>query len=331
MGTKYDWITELKAELDKLDESQPDYEQVALLKKLDKMWDVSVPPMIKEMTSDNSQYYIAKMKNEITYAIRDYLAEYICQDSILSKCMSVSAAGITNGRKRIYLDVEREVQSVLKPYKLRKLIEEIDYRSIMTELTGTDRINDLWATKSLYQAFQKGWQFHPDWVERYCVDIIHSLSLISVELKKRVDEFIVFGSKSITLEQIAPCGLICSVCEHAIYDDPPCPGCRGEGEGKIEFCKSVCRIPKCEKRLKHDWSFCDKCPDYPCEEITEKQVRYTTKYLLMENPMGLLGKFKSEGTVKTLKNLEEEWICPECGEFICVHTGTCKNNCKRTK
>lgn len=328
MRNRYDWINGFIEELKKLNEADADYVQVALLKKLDKTWSNNADPLIKEMTYEDPFYYIVRMKNEITEALYEYLKEYIDCDYYLSRCMYISITGISNGRKRVYMDIVDEMRSSIKTCGLSKAVHAIDYKGIIAELTGMDFVEDLWATVSIYQAFKNGIAGNQDWQERYCTDILNSLKQIRQQAEAKKDLFYQFDTKHIDLEQIAPCGLICSVCEHAIYDDPPCPGCRGEGDGKIEFCKSVCRIPKCEKRLKNDWAFCNECPDYPCEEVAEKQVRYTSKYPLLENPMALQDKLRSNGITKTLKELKAEWICPKCGEYICVHTGTCKNHCK---
>ena len=74
-----------------------------------------------------------------------------------------------------------------------------------------------------------------------------------------------------TSEMIAPCGLDCSLCGFAHAKEKPCLGCNAPGDTKPAFCASWCRIVPCEKRRKNGYRFCDECPDYPCEEIKEKE------------------------------------------------------------
>ena len=88
----------------------------------------------------------------------------------------------------------------------------------------------------------------------------------------------------ISANMIAPCGLDCGICKRALTGTNPCPGCHGPDENKPEFCAYRCGIILCEKRKKNGYEFCDECPDYPCEDVMEKQNRYTSKYPLYESP-----------------------------------------------
>ena len=47
-----------------------------------------------------------------------------------------------------------------------------------------------------------------------------------------------------------------------------------------------CGIILCRKRRENGYKYCDKCPDYPCECVMEKENRYTTQYPQWESPLG---------------------------------------------
>jgi len=88
----------------------------------------------------------------------------------------------------------------------------------------------------------------------------------------------------ITANMIAPCGLDCSLCKRALAAENPCPGCLGPDENKPEFCARKCGIILCRKRKENGYTYCDECPDYPCEDVLEKETRYTSQYPLYESP-----------------------------------------------
>lgn len=123
-------------------------------------------------------------------------------------------------------------------------------------------------------------------------------------------------------DMIAPCGLNCGLCASVLENDPPCPGCRGSGEGKPEFCSKICQVIHCETYLSHPDGFCDTCPQYPCGEIMEREIRYANAYPMMESPIGNLAYLRQEGIDRLLEREERRWTCA-CGGTICVHTGIC--------
>ena len=49
-------------------------------------------------------------------------------------------------------------------------------------------------------------------------------------------------------DMIAPCGLDCSICKHALAETSPCAGCRGPNDNKPDFCSVGCGIILCDKR-----------------------------------------------------------------------------------
>ncbi len=126
-----------------------------------------------------------------------------------------------------------------------------------------------------------------------------------------------------TAEMIAPCGLDCSLCKRAQEKINPCPGCHGPDENKPAFCREKCGIILCQKRRENGYVFCDECPDFPCEDVMEKENRYTSKYPLYESPLKNLREIRALGMEIFLENEREQWTCAECGEAVSVHTGIC--------
>ena len=131
----------------------------------------------------------------------------------------------------------------------------------------------------------------------------------------------------INVEMIAPCGLNCALCKKALQKDIPCQGCRGSYEVKSTYCKEICRIWTCDKLVQNKWAYCDVCPEYPCEDILEKETRYGSQYPVKESPIENLTMIREKGMEEFLASERERWICKKCGEIICVHTGKC-GGCK---
>ena len=127
----------------------------------------------------------------------------------------------------------------------------------------------------------------------------------------------------ITAEMIAPCGLDCSLCKRALAETDPCPGCHGPDERKPDFCAKQCGIIRCRKRTENGYDYCDRCPDYPCADVKEKEDRYTSKYPLYESPRENLRAIRETGMAQFLEKEREEWTCRECGHVVSVHTGIC--------
>lgn len=127
----------------------------------------------------------------------------------------------------------------------------------------------------------------------------------------------------ISAEMIAPCGLDCSLCQRALADAMPCPGCHGPDKNKPEFCAKRCGIILCSKRKENGYVFCDECPDYPCEDVTEKEDRYTSAYPLYESPGKNIRDIRKLGMEAFLENERAQWVCKDCGHIISVHTGVC--------
>ncbi len=124
-------------------------------------------------------------------------------------------------------------------------------------------------------------------------------------------------------EMIAPCGLDCSICSRALLKVDPCPGCNGPDINKPEFCSKRCGIILCQKRKEKGYRFCDECPDFPCEDVMEKENRYTTKYPLYESVLENLRMIREQGMEAFLEREKQRWTCPDCGGTVSVHSGTC--------
>lgn len=124
-------------------------------------------------------------------------------------------------------------------------------------------------------------------------------------------------------DMIAPCGLDCGICGRALAKDKPCPGCNGQDQDKPEFCAKRCGIILCRKRREMGYCFCDACPDFPCEDVMEKETRYTSAYPLYESPLQNLRDIRERGMEAFLARERERWTCAACGSPICVHDGIC--------
>ena len=128
-----------------------------------------------------------------------------------------------------------------------------------------------------------------------------------------------------TAEMIAPCGLDCSLCSMAQSKVNPCPGCNGPEEHKFFYCSQICGIMKCAKFKANRYRFCDECPDYPCEDVMEKENRYMGDYPLRESPLQNLKRIREAGMETFLAEERAKWSCRECSGAVSVHTGLCSN------
>ncbi|MCR4655764.1 MAG: DUF3795 domain-containing protein [Lachnospiraceae bacterium] len=124
-------------------------------------------------------------------------------------------------------------------------------------------------------------------------------------------------------EMVAPCGLDCNICSQALLTTDPCPGCNGPDENKPEFCAKHCGIILCEKRHENGYRFCDECPDYPCDDVMEKENRYTSRYPHRESPLANLRMIRGKGMEAFLDHERKSWTCPVCGNPFSVHHWAC--------
>lgn len=124
-------------------------------------------------------------------------------------------------------------------------------------------------------------------------------------------------------EMIAPCGLDCNICSHALLDNNPCQGCNGPDNGKPEFCAKFCGIILCQKRKENGYKFCDECPNYPCDDVMERETRYTSQYPHRESPIDNLRTIRDFGMDAFLEQEQQNWTCPNCGSAFSVHHRSC--------
>jgi hypothetical protein len=126
---------------------------------------------------------------------------------------------------------------------------------------------------------------------------------------------------------IAPCGMNCGICSSYLalkYDVkkkdlniPYCKGCRPRGK-LCAFLKK-----KCSLLLNNSVQYCHQCNEFPCNNLSGIDKRYRTLYRMsmVENLLAI----KEQGIEEFLKEQEEKWKCPVCGEVICCHNGVCFN------
>jgi hypothetical protein len=131
-------------------------------------------------------------------------------------------------------------------------------------------------------------------------------------------------SKTITADLIAPCGMNCRLCLGYIRKINTCPGCRmiNDLDNQKSKCRNRCRITNCEQIAGGRIKYCsDSCNNYPCARLRQLDKRYRTKYgMSMIDNLEMINEF---GIRYFVRNEKEKWVCPECGEMICVHRPTC--------
>ena len=134
-----------------------------------------------------------------------------------------------------------------------------------------------------------------------------------------------------TPDMIAPCGLDCTLCYMFQKDLDPCPGCRNCPPDDIlpTFLQRKCGILRCEKRLKGGCGHCGLCPDFPCEQLKEKDKSYRERFVLTESPIKNLEYIKDYGEYGFLREEMRRYTCRECGAPLCVDTGVCAGCGKR--
>ena len=129
---------------------------------------------------------------------------------------------------------------------------------------------------------------------------------------------------TIPTDLIAPCGMNCRLCWGYVRERNKCPGCQRINNQKNDKSKSRarCIIRNCEQLTKNNTRYCsENCSSYPCTRLKNLDKRYRTKYgmSMIEN----LNMLHDIGIRKFILNEKIKWICPECGDMICVHRPTC--------
>lgn len=129
---------------------------------------------------------------------------------------------------------------------------------------------------------------------------------------------------TIPINLIAPCGMNCRLCWGYIREKNTCPGCRKiyEQKSKKSEYRNRCRIRNCEQIDKGKLKYCsDSCDRFPCARLKQLDKRYRTKYgMSMIDNLRMINEF---GSRHFIRNEKEKWLCPGCGEMICVHRPVC--------
>ncbi len=129
---------------------------------------------------------------------------------------------------------------------------------------------------------------------------------------------------SIPTNLIAPCGMNCRLCWGHMREKNTCPGCRSidSRDSQKSKYRTTCKIKNCKKFSKGKNKYCsDSCGNFPCARLKQLDKRYRAKYgmSMLEN-LRMIHEF---GIRHFIRNEKAKWICPECGEIICVHKPTC--------
>jgi hypothetical protein len=120
---------------------------------------------------------------------------------------------------------------------------------------------------------------------------------------------------------IAPCGMNCRLCRAYVRDKKACPGCRGDNDFKAQSCVS-CRIKNCLNIVNARAKYCHSgCGSFPCDRLKHLDKRYSIKYgmSMIDN----LENIRRLGIRRFVSSEKERWVCPGCGEIICVHKPQC--------
>ena len=129
---------------------------------------------------------------------------------------------------------------------------------------------------------------------------------------------------TIPTDLIAPCGINCHLCWGYIREKNKCPGClrNDSQESQKSKYRTTCKIRNCEQIIKGKTKLCsDSCDNFPCARLKQLDKRYQTSYgmSIIEN----LKMIHQAGIRHFIRVEKVKWICPECGEMICIHKPKC--------
>jgi hypothetical protein len=127
-----------------------------------------------------------------------------------------------------------------------------------------------------------------------------------------------------TPDLIAPCGMNCALCKAYLAYTHDVPRQRGKVthcEGCLPRAKNCYIIRGCPKLRKYQINSCSQCETIPCKNLEHLDKRYRERYgvSMVEN----LKMIKAKGMEDFLKNQQEIYQCPNCGDVVCVHDGKC--------
>jgi hypothetical protein len=127
-----------------------------------------------------------------------------------------------------------------------------------------------------------------------------------------------------SIKLIAPCGILCAVCQAHLREKDPCRGCLSYGINK--GCYGVkCGLKACSEHKKAEFKYCYECPKFPCDKLKNLEKRYVEKHQMsvIENLIYL----QKHGEAAFIDRENIRWTCKHCGTVLCVH----KNHCLKCK
>ena len=127
--------------------------------------------------------------------------------------------------------------------------------------------------------------------------------------------------KQMTINSIAPCGLLCDLCYGFQREKNTCVGCNNDGN-KPGHC-STCSIKICPEKGINSLVLCNACSKYPCQRLKKLDKRYREKY--QESLIDNFKEIELIGMKVFIKEQNEKWSCQKCGHLICVHKEECTN------
>jgi len=96
---------------------------------------------------------------------------------------------------------------------------------------------------------------------------------------------------------------------------PYCAGCRPRNK-QCSFLKKRCGLLR-----NSQVRFCFECADYPCTNLVHLNRRYQTFFRM--SMLDNLDYIQRNGMNAFLNREAEKWKCPDCGDIISCHNGTC--------
>ena len=132
----------------------------------------------------------------------------------------------------------------------------------------------------------------------------------------------------------AVCGLYCEACSwfiattedperlkrmaaqfHFSEDESKCYGCRSDK--RLSYCEK-CKMSACAAERGID--FCSECEEYPCDDLKQFQSAMPHRIDLWVN----LERIKAVGYQQWLKEIKENYTCPQCGTINSTYDLKCR-------
>jgi Protein of unknown function (DUF3795) len=132
----------------------------------------------------------------------------------------------------------------------------------------------------------------------------------------------------------AVCGLYCSACSWFIAtteeperlkklaaelnysaEESQCYGCRSDK--RLPYCKR-CNMFDCA--AERGINFCSECEEYPCAELKKFQSAMPHRIEIWDN----LERIKSHGYEEWLREIRENYICPQCQTINSTYDQKCR-------